>query len=181
MKNSLRFIIYVSLLAGIFAACSKSIDNTEKEEFEKEKIEQQDTLSLIKVDTDYYSLDGTGLRWIKVPWTDSHKDHLIIINNTDTLKMYIQGVGELPAIDFSKHTILFIRGVATYNVGQVIATLFQNESNGYNLDVIVHIGDATVMESWAIAIVVPQISNDTSIDLFTKQIRPGYYKRKAAL
>ena len=178
MKNSLRFIIYVSLLAGIFAACSKSIDNTEKE---KEKIEQQDTLSLIKVDTDYYSLDGTGLRWIKVPWTDSHKDHLIIINNIDTLKMYIQGVGELPAIDFSKHTILFIRGVATYNVGQVIATLFQNESNGYNLDVIVHIGDATVMESWAIAIVVPQISNDTSIDLFTKQIRPGYYKRKAAL
>ena len=163
-KVALLGVVCVLLLA--VASCKNTKDIMEEE--------------IINVPITELSLSETSCRWIVLGWSDvvwsdewmpgtpwwMYTNSVVIINSNEGLKKYIECVdGSHPDIDFSKQTLLLVRGVAPANVASTGANLYQTGKGRYTLNVNVQLGIAAIIEGWAIGVLIPKISDDANIIL----------------
>jgi hypothetical protein len=150
------------MLLFAVVSCDSSKEPSANGEMEEEAVSVPFTI---------FSLDGIDCFWVMLPTYPIPQEELIIINNDRELKKYIVYWGDIsyPVIDFSKYTLLLIRGVARANVVDICVNLFQN-GRRYTLNVDIQLGPLAVMEGWAIGILTPKPSNNANITLKVEEV-----------
>ena len=115
-----------------------------------------------------------------VDYDDVDYGQMVIINNNEELENYIQKFVAYPAvyerctdypkIDFSKYTLLLARGEAgcpsgyEWNLQQLSAQNYVMRVNTFPVSI------ATVIQPWAIPIIVDKITDDTTIKLIVRVV-----------
>jgi len=110
-----------------------------------------------------YSLEGSSCQWIP---NNLSTPELIIINNYETLENYINcTVDNYPVIDFSKQTMLLVRGCTGHDVSKLKTHFFQMWNNEYYLGIGVYKA-ASIEEtvSWYIPIIINKLNKDANIE-----------------
>jgi len=108
-----------------------------------------------------YLLDETSCYW-----TNFELDKVIIVNNDEELRDYMVCADfEYSQIDFSKHSLLLVRGQATSGIRHIDISLLKNTSNRYTLNVIIRTNATAVAPYWVVSIITPKIDDETAIRL----------------
>ena len=112
-----------------------------------------------------YSLKETSCRWLNS--TPLNGEQIITINNDEELASYINCTdGSYTAIDFSKHTLLLIRGYLPSSGAGVTNTVFYKDSiNKYTLNLTVFKGVLATPGIWYFAIRTAKITNEATVAL----------------
>ena len=145
------------LFIGILMGCSVSADD-ENIESEDNNTKLSDSSSVIE--TSFYSLEGTGLSWIGIP-----KDKITIINNSESLKEYLDGEGKYPDINFSSQTLFLISGYSTHGIDDISKELIHSYTGQYIIYIIISTNDATIMQEWNIAIITHKLTEQGQFEL----------------
>jgi len=126
----------------------------------------------IEIPFEEYSLAETLCLWTNVTYGD-YSSILIMINSNGELEQYIScAAGNYPEIDFSKYTLLLVKGIShtpIANIGKVFSQLSTEE---YKLDIELlsyNYPPGDIAESWLTAIITNKLSEDCNIVLNVTQ------------
>ena len=120
-----------------------------------------------------FSLEGTSCRWVNVP-DGGFPFEIVIINSNEELEKQIRDrrVGEnctiedIPAIDFSKYTLLLARGNIRSGVSRAYCySLQQLTAQHYEMRIFVSGGELTVIGRWFIPIIVDKLDEEATVEL----------------
>ncbi|MDR2292397.1 MAG: hypothetical protein LBE11_02865 [Prevotellaceae bacterium] len=151
-KTILQTAAVLLILAGMTVSCGK----------EEKPIEIPFT---------EYSLTETFWQWSNL----GYDGKVIVINSNAELENYITCTeGTFPEIDFSNNTLLIACGASTWNVGSINTIILKHSTTEYELKVTIFMGNATVVERWHIAIIIPKISRITEINLRTDYVQLNF-------
>jgi hypothetical protein len=106
-------------------------------------------------------------------WTNlSHlpSSNVIIINSNEELGQYITCAKDsYPEIDFSKHSLMLIKGKSYYPIAHIDKKLMQLSANEYRLDFELQLftSSTTVCEWWTVALVVVKLKEASKVSLKT--------------
>ncbi|MDR0619696.1 MAG: hypothetical protein LBG17_07360 [Bacteroidales bacterium] len=158
MKNILKTTAIMLILAGSLVSCGKEKD--------KEPTEIPFT---------EYSLVDTNCQWID-PCSDFDcSDLVILINSRNEIEKYtVCTEGTFPEIDFTKHTLLFISGVARQNVVSINISFKSATALTYELNVTVSMGMFMSVESWRYPVLVSKIPDHSKINLKVDYLLPNF-------
>jgi hypothetical protein len=167
-------------LTGVFMGCEKvsieiplgnniSEGNILEDDTLKDDASEGDTLGYkkdaIEIPYTEYSLSETSCQWKNI-----QSDKVIIINNDEELQGYLICTDDdYSKIDFSKHSLLLLKGMASSYPVTHIDINFSEAINEYKLDLIVYTGMATMPSSWLTSIIVPKINDGAEIILNLQQ------------
>jgi hypothetical protein len=115
-----------------------------------------------------YSLTGTSCKWKELPTPPPYSAYqLVIINSNEELENNMNCINEnsYPEIDFSKHTLLLVRGVAENLVFPNYKNLQQLSAQSYVMKVNLLPTGASVITYWQVPIIVNKIVDDSVIEL----------------
>jgi hypothetical protein len=104
-----------------------------------------------------YTLES-GCEW---DFTKVQEDSLYISNSEEELLAFITCDADStpPAIDFTKYSLLLVHGNTIYgSIANITKTLMQLSANDYKLNVEISLSDTVGSEPWAVAMVVPKVS-----------------------
>jgi hypothetical protein len=139
-------------VACVSLSCDSSKDISENEEFTKP----------VEIPFTEYNLAGTSCQWTNL----AYNGKIIIINSNKEMEKYVEcSNGSYPAIDFSKYTLLLASGGTGNGISKIDKTITQIAANKYTLKVIVHLNFAMVVQTWTISILIPKVSNNTTVVL----------------
>lgn len=158
------FNIFILMLVMTFTACNESNRNSSKElllEMEKPVPEEGERISFTE-----YSLSGTLCRWTKLDPKGTQKP--ILINSNDELQNYINGT-DYPPVDFSEQTLLLANGRTSYGIHKIANSLRLTDKYKWRVDITM--SDATVVEKWAMAILIDKPDKESEIELYVNIIR----------
>lgn len=120
----------------------------------------------IKISFKEYSLSETSCQW-----KDFASNQVIIINSDEKLSDYIVCIdNDYSKIDFSKHSLLLARGVATNGIRYIDIEFLQESVNSYTMNVNIHTFMTMEAPPWLVSIVTPNIDNEATITLNVQQI-----------
>lgn len=128
-----------------------------------------DSLQIFPVETSFteYSLSE-----ISCQWKDFESNKVIIINSDEELSRYIDCIDkDYPKIDFSKHSLLLVRGRTASGIRNIDISLLKERTDKYNLNLLIYTDLTTVAPPWFISIVTPKINNKIIIVLNVQQIK----------
>jgi len=110
-----------------------------------------------------YSLDETLCQWANLPYNSK----VIIINSKDELKKYLEGnISDLPAIDFSKQSLLLASGKTEKGVPEIsVNRLLLNSSDNALLSIDIGVNNIDDGNSWCVAIVIDKIKSLRNVEL----------------
>ena len=115
-----------------------------------------------------YSLDSI-CQWINL----YDNDTIIIINNKEDLKKYINCTeNNYSEIDFSKNTLLLAIGCSTSGILNITKNLQQTTREHYKLNVEIELNHYAVFDRWVITLVTNKFSENSNVELNTKNIYP---------
>ena len=138
--NLLKSVAIVLLLIGITTSCTKE---------EKE-------VSFIK----YASVsDLIGTCQFVKPFS------VIIINDEEELEENLECSIVYPPIDFSKSTLLFVRGAAGTGASKIDVTRFHHVGKKYTIDITVYLDILGIYETWTFAMLVSKLPKGATINL----------------
>ena len=141
-----------------------------------------------------YSLAKTPCKWKCFPYIHSFPPYtVVIINSQEDLEKYmceeedtyswgncispekcVSPCSDCPAIDFSIHTLLFAQGIeSSGDVFSFNRNLRKLSEQSYAMTIDLKVGEATVMTSWQVPIIVNKLNDGCIIELLviSKQIR----------
>jgi len=105
-------------------------------------------------------------------WTSFESNNVIVINSDDELNDYIVCTDDnYSKIDFSKHSLLLVRGAAGSNIINIDVDFSQNTECEYVLEVLIHVGMATVAPPWLISMITTKVGNDANVSLNVQEIQ----------
>ena len=120
-----------------------------------------------------YSLEGTSCRWVNLPF-DVFPFEVVIINSNEELEKYITNrlvggnctIEDIPAIDFSKYTLLLVRGnradwAYIYSLRQLAAQEYEIKIHA---GVFTQYG-TTGMRRWFFPIIIDKLSSECTVEL----------------
>jgi len=90
---------------------------------------------------------------------------VLIINDEKELEENLACSFVYPPVDFSKYTMLIVRGTANKAVSFVDVTRFHHVGKKYSIDITVYFNNSQSAESWAIALLVSKLPKDAIINL----------------
>jgi hypothetical protein len=109
-----------------------------------------------------YSLTGTNSQWVNF---ESNK--VVVINNQSEMDNYITNTdGNYPEIDFSKSTLLLVKGVTTSGISTLSEKLLKS-GNKYTLEITIVLNDAAVVQEWHIALVSEKLNANVELNVIT--------------
>jgi hypothetical protein len=120
-----------------------------------------------------YLLDDPNCHWKNLNYDET----LIIINSNEELENYITCTeGSYPEVDFSQYTLLLVNGKINGEISKITAKkLLQYSHNKYELAVEIRNTEASATDEWAIALIVPKLSEGGYVELnITKIIEISY-------
>ena len=128
----------------------------------------------IEIPFEEYSLAGTFCQWKLRPNSHDFCDKLTIINNIVEFNNNItctQG-SYPPDIDYSEKTLLLANGYSQgYPVGITKIAFLKNSANNYTLNITVWSGILGTVLEWHSPILIPKISNESTVTLEVQHIR----------
>lgn len=141
----LRIASFVSML--LLLECSQQYDN------------------MVSVPFDVFSLSETGCVWIEL--IDPLDNEVAVVNSNAELKNYMICIEnkDAPSIDFSRHSLLLVRGVTPYGTRATIKNLQYLPNCSYIMNVELAPNLAAVTTNWQIAIITSKLEDDTKIQL----------------
>jgi hypothetical protein len=105
-------------------------------------------------------------RWVNLDNVGWSEKRLVVINNDDELKKYVEG--DCPAVDFSTKTLLLAYG-GDIEYGHVFRADKQDfrqiSDKDYVMTVNVPRSIATVMGGWLVAIIVDKLNEKSEVEL----------------
>ena len=108
-----------------------------------------------------YTLAGTSCQW-----TDFETDTVIIVNSNEELESYMSCIGDnLPAINFSKYSLLLIRSLSSLGIDHITKSLQQTATNEYELDVNVFLNNLAFSTGWTLALITCKLGEEANIKL----------------
>ena len=166
MKKITTSIAILLLLAGTFFSCNKEEPDIPFDEpidvpftvFSRTGWDFPD-----KELTDPLLLPGTSCRWVRC-----NRNEVIIINSDRELRRHITCAenSDLPAIDFSKYTLLLARGIAVATPYTVhMGSLQQHSSRSYVMNVQVRVTGVETIGFWHVAILTGKLNENANIKL----------------
>jgi len=112
-----------------------------------------------------YSLAETSCQW-----RNFESNKVTMINSNEELQDYIACADDdYSKIDFSKHSLLLVRGGATSGISDIDIKFFKEEASEYTLNVSIYTNMTAVAPSWFISILVPKISENAIVELIVKK------------
>jgi len=115
-----------------------------------------------------YTLES-GCEW---NFTAMQEDSLYVINSLQELLAFLDCDADstLPAIDFTKYSLLLAHGNTIYgSIANISKTLIQLSANDYKLNVEISLSDTMDSEPWQIAMIVPKV-NKVLLNLYYPHI-----------
>ena len=107
-------------------------------------------------------------------WSNFEPETIIIVNSEKELRnYYICDDAENSNIDFSKHSLLIVRGVAMYGIIYFKIAFLRETVNKYSLNINIHTNAICHAPHWYISIITPKLDDEATIKLNVQQIR-GY-------
>jgi hypothetical protein len=92
-------------------------------------------------------------------------NELHVIRSADELKNYIDIAGEsLPEPDFSKYSLLVVRGRTHQGIHDIVNELIQRKNNDYLFTTHVYLNLTMVAEEWKVVVLVPAIPAGANIE-----------------
>ena len=118
----------------------------------------------VAVKTIDYSIVGTSYNWKSI-----EKNTVCVVKSSVELAGYISGTGSpAPTIDFEKYSLLLVQGTNLSGIQSIEKQLQQISFNGYKLTVNIKSNATTVVEGWTVAVLVPQVTSNSTIALDVK-------------
>ena len=156
MKKTTTSIAILLLLAGTFFSC-----NNEKEEYFDEPIDVPFTVFSKTSIAGNNSLPKIPCEWMR------SSESLIIINSNSELRRHITCIGEydLPIIDFSKYTLLLVRGEGPNIVRPNSVDLQQLSYQSYVMNVCMVRGGLAWATYWHVAIIIDKLNTNANVRL----------------
>ena len=154
MKKYLTFTTFFMLLT-VFVACN------EKEEYFDEPIDVPFTVFSISEDMNDNRLPGTSCRWLEF----RGNGEVVVINNDRDLRRHTTCIEEsdLPVIDFSKYTLLLVRGAGHGVKPPRYVNLQQLSSQSYVVNVHIVRSGLAVIPHWHAAIITDKLDRNTRV------------------
>ncbi|MDR2474900.1 MAG: hypothetical protein LBD45_03495 [Bacteroidales bacterium] len=128
------------------------------------KINAQHIPLVVNTEFQDFNMDVFSCSW---QYSKLKADHIYLISSQEELLTIVTCENEtsLPAIDFSKYSLLFVYGGTTYGVDKVVKKLQQISSNEYALSVDVKLNMTAFPEGWKLSIVIPKILEESVFKL----------------
>jgi len=128
---------------------------------------------IINIHFEVVSLAETTCQWKKFQGNIDNSE-LITINSTEKLEENIECTEEYdyPEIDFSKHTLLLVRGVYQHVVNPYCEHFQQLATQNYLLIINLRTTPLTAVTYWQVPIIVNKIDESAVIELIIKKYSP---------
>jgi len=121
-----------------------------------------------EITTVEYSLKETNCSWV-FNYNSENADEIIPINSIEELAKVISGdISTIPAIDFTKQSLLLAYGSTAWGVSGITTKLFYSNKS-YRMDIIVRLNDATVAQGWFIALISKKINAPVLVNVEQKK------------
>jgi len=165
MKTFYNCLIIFLLLVMMFG-CNKANDHNEPK--------------VIVYTFTTYSLAGTSCDWAQfdVDLSNINRGEVIVIKDDKILKDYmVSKNGIFPTIDFSKNTLLLVRGYTNYGISTILGAIQQLETNVFQLDIEINVNTSMLLQPWTMAYITNQWSEKDRLELnvtfFQEQVECG--------
>ena len=105
-------------------------------------------------------------------WTNFESNKIIVINDNEEVRDYIVCTnGNHSEIDFSKYSLLLVRGRTLTGISYIDIDFSQETVNEYTVSIYIHTNFTAVVRPWLVSIVAPKINNESIITLNIQEIR----------
>lgn len=144
MKNLLKTLMFGIACIAIYTGC----DN----------IGNNDITVTYPVDivmTDYNLPTG-------VTWQNMQHDSVYRIDSKEELLPYVSKT-DIPEIDFGQYSLMVVSGVNNSGIESISSQLQQTGKDEYTLSINIESNDATVVEGWNVAKLVPKLAEKANI------------------
>lgn len=88
--------------------------------------------------------------------TKIKEDKIIVINNEIEFQKLLSGYPNIDPIDFGKSTLLLIEGTSKNGIEKIDKQILKADNNKYKVIISVKMNDATVVEPWHVAYLIPK-------------------------
>ena len=153
-SNFFEYAAFVLLLVVMTAGCKNN---------EKDSNEFEIPFSEYSTENE----DGIVTSGLDISWNNLKYDNkVIIVNSSEEMKKYIpDDIGNHYDIDFSKFSLLLASGKTNSGIFKRADKFWQISKNEYRLDVEIELNDATIVQSWHLALLTDKLYNDSKISL----------------
>jgi len=144
----LKQVAILLLLAGNFCSCTNNYSN--------------------RIPPTEFCFDDTLCQWIyQMDYSEPlDKGEIILINSSRELKNYIRcDDGAYPIINFSKHSLLLVRGVTSSGHRIISKDIQQLSVYKYKVTVEIGLNVTGWLKPWSIAYIIPKSNRKNNIEL----------------
>ena len=154
VKKSMAAMLCM-VLVGLFLVGGCKKDNEKKPPVEPEYP--------IDIPFTEYTLLETSCQWVNLDYDEK----VIIINSNEELENYVAcAEGNYPEIDFDEHSLLLASGETENGILKITAKdLMQFSLQKYELNVVILLNDAPIVEKWRTALIVEKINEECHVEL----------------
>ena len=99
--------------------------------------------------------------WVRV----NTESELVIINSDRELRRHVTCVENVPAIDFSRYTLLLARGTAGNSNTPVSIRLEQISSRSYEMSLVFQLYLKQVIARWNVPIIINKLNDNDNVNL----------------
>lgn len=89
---------------------------------------------------------------------------LYIVRSADELSNYVVDVSQIADIDYTKHSLLLVKGGANYGIQQM-SSKFKTEGSNYIFVIDIELNDTTEAPKWQVIAVVHALADDVNVEL----------------
>jgi hypothetical protein len=128
----------------------------------------------IEISFTEYSLAETSCQWTNLNYDET----VIVINTSEELGNHIScAEGSYPEINFSQYMLLLASGKAEHDIFKIIVKDLLQFSCGeeYELNIEIFLNDETVIQEWAIALMVKKVNEGSHVNLNVIYENLNYY------
>ena len=156
------FITFITLFLLLIAFVACTCNKEENEDYFDEPIDVPFTMFSMSEDLNDNRLPGTSCRWLEFRG-NVERNEVIVINNDRELRRHTACVEEsdLPVIDFSKYTLLLVRGLDHGVAYPWYVNLQQLSSQSYVVNVRIVRSGLAVTSYWHAAIITDKLDRNT--------------------
>jgi hypothetical protein len=152
MKNKINFLVFLLVFAGVFASCKDKEQEPDDTPFEVPK-EVSFTRDFVLEYRFFVFGDATQM-----------ESKVLIINSRAELENYITAPN-LPAIDFSKYTLLLTGAPIPPYASRITEKLLQLSTFEYRLSIEVRSGNLPGNSQWFRALLVDKLDHRSAVEL----------------
>jgi hypothetical protein len=98
-------------------------------------------------------------------WIDFTQAKVVIINNSEDLKKYVECPANIPDIDFSTNSLILAGGETGSGIHNVESEILIEDKNQLAIQATVHLLITGEIDHWAVAYLTSKLS-ETKVDLF---------------